>query len=303
MHSREIEKLFLRNEAGDSAEFSVRSHFHVNISKDAEGLSDVENEIYSAAGIDQAGGTFTGYHIEARDIELTGHINSLDKDRVRDLRHSLIHVLNPAQQLTLIYQHGEYMRKIKCRAESAPKFSADGIFQRFTLGLLCLDPFWTDTGETVDEAATWQGAMEFDSAGGLELTNSDSDPRWELGMRESSLIANIINKGDARTGMEITFTAGAAVKNPGIRNADTGEFIQINTTMAAGEILTVNTGYGVKSVKLTKESGTEDAWRLLNVDSTFLQLEPGSNPLRYYAETGEANLDVVIRHSNLYLGV
>ena len=74
MKSKHIEKLILTNENGASIEFSVKSVFHTNISKDVSGLSDVENEIFSTSGINQAGGTYLGYHIASRDIEIVGYI-------------------------------------------------------------------------------------------------------------------------------------------------------------------------------------------------------------------------------------
>ena len=84
MRSRFIEKLIFTNSNGSSLTFSVRSVFHVNISKDVSGLSDVENDIFSTSGINQAGATYLGYHIESRDIEIVGHINERDKSVIRE---------------------------------------------------------------------------------------------------------------------------------------------------------------------------------------------------------------------------
>ena len=304
MRSKVVDKLILTNENGSSVEFSVSSVFHTNISKDVSGLSDVDNEIYSTSGINQAGGTYLGYHIVSRDIEIVGHINELDKAIVREYRHQINHVLNPAYSCVLTYQHEEYKRQIKCKVNSAPHFDMDGILQRFTINLLCLNPYWMDEAETHTQIATWIGDMEFDSVNGLQLTNSADDPQWEVGYRLPNLITNIENSGDATTGLTITFTAQGSVSNPGLIDVKTQEYIQVNMDMLAGEEITIKTGYGEKSVSFKDQSGVvSDIFRYLDIGSTYLQLAIGDSPYRYYAESGEDNLNVTIKHSNLYLGV
>jgi hypothetical protein len=180
----------------------------------------------------------------------------------------------------------------------------DGVFARFTVDLLCLNPYWTDEAETYTQIATWIGGFEFDSASGLQLTNDANDPQWEIGYRLPSLITNIKNSGDATTGLTITFAAQGTVVNPGLVDVKTQEFLQVNMEMAAGEEITIKTGYGEKSVTYTNQNGeTSDIFRYLDIRSTYLQLAIGDNPYRYYAAEGEDNLNVTIKHSNLYLGV
>lgn len=304
MKSKYIEKLIFTNSNGSSLTFSVRSVFHVNISKDVSGLSDVENEIYSTSGINQAGATYLGYHIEARDIDIVGYINERDKSIVREYRHKLNHALNPAYEGTLVYQHDSFNRKIKCRVHSAPKFTTEGGWLKFSIQLLCLNPFWTDEAETYTQIATWIGGMEFDSVDGLQITVSAEDPEWEIGYRLPNLITNIQNTGDAETGLTITFMAQGAVSNPGLIDVKTQEYLKVNMNMLPGEEITVKTGYGEKSVTFKNQAGVEsDIFQYLDINSTYLQLAIGDNPYRYFAEAGEDNLNVTIKHSNLYLGV
>lgn len=304
MRSKLIEQLIYTNENGDTLTFSVRSPFHVNISKDVSGMSDVENEIFSTSGINQAGATYLGYHIEEKNIEIVGYINEWDKAIVREYRHRLNHALNPAYSGELVYLHGSYSRKIKCRVNSAPVFTVEGGFLKYTIALVCLNPFWTDDSESYAQIATWIGGMEFDSINGLQLTNSAEDPQWEIGYRLPTLITNVENKGDAVTGLTIVFSAQGAVSNPGLIDVKTQEYLQVNIEMLAGEEITVKTGYGEKSVTYKNQHGEiSDIFRYLDINSTYLQLAIGDNPYRYYADAGEDNLNVTIKHSNLYLGV
>ena len=86
-------------------------------------------------------------------------------------------------------------------------------------------------------------------------------------------------------------------------NVNTQEFIKANISLEAGDVLTVSTGYGEKSVKLARGGVESDAFRYLDVDSSYLQLAVGDNLFRYSADTNAENLEVSIYHNNLYLGV
>ena len=63
--------------------------------------------------------------------------------------------------------------------------------------------------------------------------------------------------------------------------------------------------YSRKWIKPVSEEGlaTIDAFRYLDVDSSYLQLAVGDNLFRYSADTNAENLEVSIYHNNLYLGV
>jgi len=82
-----------------------------------------------------------------------------------------------------------------------------------------------------------------------------------------------------------------------------GEFIKLNISLVAGDVLTVSTGYGEKAVKLNRGGVITDAFRYLDVDSSYLQIAVGDNLFRYSADANAENLEVSIYHNNLYLGV
>lgn len=125
----------------------------------------------------------------------------------------------------------------------------------------------------------------------------------EFGYREPSVIVNVYNEGDVKAGMRIEFRATNTLSNPVLLNVDTGEYIQVNATMQAGDIITITTDYGNKGVTLTRDGTTEDYFRYIDVDSTFMQLDIGDNVFRYDAATGSDALEVTIYHNNNYLGV
>ena len=299
------------NERGDTLSFCTASQYHVNVSKDVSGLSDIENDIFSINSMGQDGETFIGSRIEARPIEIVGHIKERNKDRAHRLRRRMNSILNPQFTGHLVFEFGDVRRVINCTVAAAPKFIPQPIFGQFVLQLSCLNPFWREDMETRQDIATWSGGFEFpidreDPPQGLEIAidpENPTIPTWEIGWREPSLIVNVFNGGDVRAGMRIDFRALGFLVNPTLLNVVTGKFIRINTEMQAGDVITVNTAWGEKSVTLRRAGVESDAFRFLDPDSSYLQLAVGDNIFNYDADVNMYNLDVTIHHNNLFLGV
>ena len=213
------ERLIYTNERGESIEFSPRSLYHTNF-KDVKGLSDVRNAIYSTNSMGQDGDTYLGYRIESRDIDIVGYIKERDRQAAQTLRRRLNRVLNPQYEGTLTYEFGDFKRVIGCKIDDAPIFTRKPIFEQFAVNLSCLNPFWREETETRADIATWIGGFEFPVPDGLELYDG-----WEIGYRQPSLIVNVFNSGDVKSGIRIEFRALGAVTNPTLLNVDTQEFI------------------------------------------------------------------------------
>lgn len=297
--AKEWERMTYTNSRGESVVFSRASMYHVNF-KDVSGLSDVVSTIYSVASMGQDGNTLVGTRVEARDIEIIGHFRTTDKVEIQALRRKLNRVLNPHETATLTYEFAGSKRTISCLPDSAPMYSRKkALFEQFTIQLSCLNPYWSDGAESRTDVAIWESKFEFPEPDGLEII----DGEWELGNRTISVIANVINRGDVDTGMSVTFSAIGTVDRPELIDVATGDYIRINTVMESGDQIVVTTGYGQKEVKLIKDGAEINAFRLLDVGSTYLQIRPGDNLYKYDAADGVDALNVVIRHNNLYLGV
>lgn len=294
------EKLTYTNERGESIVFSRASKYHVNF-KDVSGLSDVRNAIYSINSMGQDGDTYLGNRIEARDVEIVGHLRTRDKAEARRLRRQLNRVLNPQYAATLTYEFDGVRRVIGCTVDNAPVFTREEpIFEGFTIQLSCLNPFWREETEAREDIATWIGGFEFPTPDGLEIPALEG---WEIGHRTPSLIVNVYNGGDVSAGLRVDFRALGAVSGPSLLNVNTQQSLKLNCEMEAGDVLTVSTGYGEKRVTLKRAGMESDAFRYLDVDSTYLQLAVGDNLFRYDADANLENLEVSIYHNNLYLGV
>lgn len=294
----EYEKLTYTNELGYSLEFSTSSVFYCNVSKDATGLSGVENKIYSTNSAQQHGDTFTGLRIEARDITIKGAINTRDKARAIEMRRKALRILNPELKGVLKYEYQGFTKVIEVRIDDKPDFYKKKVFLEYDIAFKALNPFWKNETETKEEIASWVGAWEFPTE-----IDEDSTDSMVFGYREESVIVNCYNAGDVSTGMRIKFTALGVLENPILLNVETGEFIQINRTMQAGDVITVNTEYGNKGAVLERNGEVIDCFKDIDVDSTFMELGIGDNIYRYDATNGVDNLEVSIYYNPQYLGV
>lgn len=92
------------------------------------------------------------------------------------------------------------------------------------------------------------------------------------------------------------------VRSPTLYNADTDEYLQITGDLQAGDIITVTTKTGNKTVTLNRGGVKSNIINRLVSGSTWLTLREGKN--RFYLRgTGLNNLKVRIVHTNAYLGV
>lgn len=291
----DYEKLTYINSRGETLEFSTTSVLHCNVSKDVTGIAGIDNTIYKTNSMGQHGDTYISQRYEARDITIVGHINSRDKDRVLELRRKAEKILNAELDAKLIYTYKDFVRVIDCKVDGRPQFKRGSVFMQYSIPLTCCNPFWKEETEARKDIASWVPSWEFD----FELPEEGI----ELGYREPSIIVNVYNEGDIKSGMRIEFRAIGTVVNPVLLNVNTQEYIKVNATMEAGDVITVNTDYGSKGATLDREGETVDYFRYIDVDSTFIQLDIGDNVFRYDAESGAAALEATIYHNNKYLGV
>jgi hypothetical protein len=83
----------------------------------------------------------------------------------------------------------------------------------------------------------------------------------------------------------------------------TGQFLRINKTMESGEEIHAHTHFAGKRVLSVNEQTEANAFSFLDTGSTFLQLAPGRNTLRYGAAENMDLLEVSVYHRPQFLGV
>jgi hypothetical protein len=293
-------KLTYTNSEGQSVKIGAAPP--IMLSK-CTGIEGAKNSVSTAKAPEQDGETFTGMSLDKGERTLSGSICVSSSTEVESYRRQLITAFNTKLSGTLQFSDRgtRMMKSCDCKTEDISFGDPNGQIIDFDVTLLCPNPFWHDIAESVDEIALWLPKFEFDSVNGFEI---DSEDGMEFGERAPSLIVDVQNPGDVPCGMKIIFTALGTLTNPSIFNVNTREYFKITKTMQAGETIEIDTKFGQKGVAGYLNGETLNYWNYADLpDSTFLQLQPGSNPLRYNADSGLDNLDVTIRYSPQYLGV
>lgn len=241
---------------------------------------------------EQDGEFYISSTLDMRNITLEGNILADSIDETFTFRQRLLKIFTPKLRGTLVYRN----LQISCIVEEA-SFTASNVSRApaFFISLLCPSPFFEALNDIRAELASWQENFQFP----LEIV----PPGIELGIRQPSQIITIENFGDVSCGCEVVFQALGTVATPELRNLDTGEYIKINTTMENGEEIHVFTHFAGKRVTQVIGTTETNAFPLLDVGSTFIQLAAGRNTLRYDAEQNMDLLEVSIYYRPQFLGV
>lgn len=254
--------------------------------------------IYTNKGMNQDGSTYLGNTIESNDKTIEIAIITDNETDLIDYRNKINKVFNPRLgEGYLIYKDPVKEVKSKCIIDSLPYFtSVNSTVNKCLISCTASNPFWMDIAESKAEIALWNGDFSFD----FEIPDETG---VEIGHREPSLIVDVFNDGDVDCGIRAEFRALATVVNPSILNVNTQEFIKINRTMQAGEVIVLNTSFGNKKLESIMNGVSTNIFNYIDFQSTFLQLATGDNLFRYDAEQFIDNLEVTIYYTPQYLGV
>ena len=108
------------------------------------------------------------------------------------------------------------------------------------------------------------------------------------------------------TETQVGFTleiSGGPAKNPTIYNALTDEYMQISGDIQKGDVITITTKTGNKTVLLEREGVVTNIINRLVSGSTWLNLKTGENKFYVTASEGLNRIKVRLIHRNAYLGV
>ena len=209
-------------------------------------------------------------------------------------RHELYKVVKPSRYIKIYYKTAS----IDVFAEGYVESCEVQNFEQFTTGqisIICPDIYWYST--------TSQMACYSQITGGFTFpfpTETNPEP-FTLGKYNTQNIMEITNDGD-ETGFTLEIEATDDVRSPTLYNADTDEYLQITGDLQAGDIITVTTKTGNKTVTLNRGGVKTNIINRLVSGSTWLTLREGKNHF-YLRGTGLNNLKVRIVHTNAYLGV
>lgn len=257
----------------------------------------------------QVGVSVSSTSIEERDIEIQGWIVAEEEIAMANRKQILNNFINPRQLIAMEY--------LKYKLEFLPTQSIrytpawvenNEVVCKFVITGTAQDPRWADIEETTVPAAATIPTFHFPLIIAPQPHEIPPDPPYPaggvvFGYREPSLFLTIRNESSVPVGMRIVFRAYGTLSNPRLINVTTGQYFGLNIEMHGGDVATVITELGQKSVKGSIDGIQQSLFPYRDIGSSWLQLEVGDNIFTYSADTGIDNLDIYIHYYNRYLEV
>lgn len=280
--------LTLENKNGDQLKFGMYSPFTIT---EISGLNPPEATINTSEVAMLDGAKYNSAKVNMRTINVAFAIESASLNRI-----NVYKVLKSKQWIRLYYV-GDYRDVYIDGYIQSIDIAYFEMKQIVTVCILCPSPFFNQAQEMVNELSNVISAFHFPFA-------STASPELMFGYIDELSDITIENNGDIECGLIIDLYARSAVSNPKVYNYVTQDFIGVNYSMQAGDLITIDTRQGHKSVILTRNAVETNIFNSLMRNSTWLQLEAGGSTFVYEVGTGNASdLFINFRYHNLFEGV
>ena len=169
--------------------------------------------------------------------------------------------------------------------------------QIVTVDIICPSPYFKGAQEMINELSAIVSSFFFPFA-------SEAEGEIIFGYIDTLHSVSIENEGNVECGLVIDLYAKGSVTNPKIYNYITQEFIGINYSLSEGDLVTITTEGGNKTVTLLHNGTESNLFNYLIEGSTWLQLPPTGAEFVYEVGSGnQSDLLVTFHHHNLYEGV
>jgi phage-related protein len=242
----------------------------------------------------QAGARLREVKTLARDVTVPFLLEQPDEAALRGLLRLLARRMNPTRgdgRLRHTAADGS-VRDLICRYAEGLGGSrivgdAGQTWRRAALVFRALDPYWHDAADRV-ETFTRGTVATFFPFFPLRLTSS-----------EVFASATVDNTGDVESWpvWQVTGPGGPRIV---LRNLTTRHLLTVETTLAAGNVLTIDTRPGFKTVRLGDGS---NLFPLLTAASSLWPLAGGLNSVQVEMAGATADSSVVLSYKHRYLGV
>lgn len=258
----------------------------------------VKSSHHSYKYVNQVGSYIESTTLEDRSPSISGWIIGDSYEELQNNKLVMNRLINPLNFLdAIIYE--KY--KLSFKPDYSVQYSAtykdnNDVLCKFLIQGSCEDPMFSSALEQGALIASTLPMFRFPwvipkSKGAL------------LGLRNPALYTNVYNQGDIDTGMVITFSCTASVTNPSLLNLVTGENLKINKILSPDERVIISTLPGKKYVKGYIKGDEYNYFKYKDINSTWLQLHPGDNLIKYDADNNPDSLEVSIAFYPRFLEV
>lgn len=288
--------LIAENKYGQQLELT---HNDAYVIESIDGIDPPDAVINTTKNANADGSVFNSSYVSNRQIIITLAINGPAEDN----RIQLYRYFKNKYPVRLYYKNGSRDVYI----DGYVKQTQIEFFQRKQIAqitIICPQPYFNGVEDSITDFSTVESLFEFPFSVEEHVEEGDDyDGTIEFSRILINEETNVINAGDIDTGALIELRAVGAVVNPVIYNVDTGEFFKITVTMAAGDVIRINTVRKEKSVYIISQGVKTNLIGNLVYGSTWLQFVPGDNTILIDADTTPENMLSEICIVNRFEGV
>ena len=287
--------LILENAIGDRVDMTTTANQYMT--SKIEGLNPPTGTISTSGYAGMSGSYLNNAFIEKRNVVISFAMRGIG---IEKRRHQLYRVVKPSRYIKIYYRTAN----INVYAEGYVESCELNSFEQPISGqisIICPDIYWYSTESLYAYYSSITGAFTFPF--------SIDENGVPLGNYQKSDQIIIQNDGD-ETGFTIVLETQnsedvpeVAANTPTIYRADSGEYLQIVGDVLKGDIITITTKNGNKTVTLTRGGESFNIINRLASGSTWFQLNNGENTFTVQCQKGLKNIKVKMIHTNAYLGV
>ena len=284
-----MESFVYKNSLGNSITIDYTGNYIID---GYDGLTASEIIPITTSGYRQNGATYITSNLGIRIINLNFGVIAESALGMYEARRNLASVFNPLLgEGTLTYTNDFISKSINVIVSAAPTpLERHSTIQYYTVELTANNPLWFDNEESAVKLGDYTGGLfyplQFEGDGVHYAQKGD--------------VANITIIGDVPSPIRAEFKNTSI--NPKLELVNTGEFIEVETSIDEGESLIINTAYGKKTVnKVSTDNSVESAFHLISLNSTFFSLPRGNNKLSFSGDAGTP--EVYIYYRNYFIGV
>lgn len=217
-----------------------------------------------------------------------------------ELRKQLLDVITPKAELTVIFDD---WLKLTAYATSTPDIERKPLHAKFQFTLYAPYPYWRTLQLILTDIAGLVPRFRFPI--NYHNTYFENPKIHMFGERIKTEYTNVVNTGNVPSRFKLIFIARTELLNPSITLIErpvSTKFIVVDKPMDAGEIITIDmTSDPYTAISQYGDEGT-DIFAYISIDSSFFELQPGDNLIRYDADENRDNLDVKILQDTSYAG-
>lgn len=260
---------------------------------DIDGLGPVQAGVIvtDLAGLD--GARFNMSKLQTRNIVITLHL----RGDVEANRLALYRFARTKELCTFYFTNGARNVYAQGYIETADV----GLFERkeqMQISIICPDSYFRSVQETSAELTYYVNMFEFPFA-------IDYDDPVEFSEYIGFVGVPLVNNSETETGLVFKITCLQPISTFTITDTTTGEFMTVSHPFLEGDVITINTNMGQKSLRLLRGGVDSNIFYALDIASKFLQLAVGENLFSYSVDGGEGRgkVKIMMSFDEKYRGV